>query len=241
MENYRDSEIRESYRKASLEDSLMDFINSVDESEAFEGYGARFNAKCVDTIAQALNRHSEALRLHRESLEDAKGALSSIKTYLLVLTLCAATMVVLMFLSRPQEEVRAAAPNEAEVSASSGKQSPPGMDNLSSVPGVDESAESDQNAAMADKKPDEETIHTPANDPLLQPVEVKDRIRDISSRVPSGVSRQSQSPLDDAGSGMNSGINQGSGADPRGQSRTNENTSGRGSAMPGESLFDRWK
>ncbi len=239
MENYRDSEIRESYRKASLEDSLMDFINSVDESEAFEGYGARFNAKCVDTIAQALNRHSEALRLHRESLEDARGALSSIKTYLLVLTLCAATMVVLMFISRPQEEVRAAAPNEAEVTASSGKQSSPRMDNFSSVASVDDSSESDQNAAQAGKKSTEETIHTPANDPLLQPVEVKDRIRDISSRVPSGVSRQA--PPDDSGPGMNAAVNQGSVSDPGDQSRTNENASGRGSAMPGESLFDRWK
>lgn len=98
MDKNWEMKTRESFRRASLEDSLVGFIGSVDESEQFEGYGARFNAKCVESVTEALKDHSRALQQHQDSVNRVHGAIANIQKLLWVMAICSITLVIGNFL-----------------------------------------------------------------------------------------------------------------------------------------------
>ena len=99
MDKDWERQMRDKFRRASLEDSLMDFIWSVDENEQFEGYGARFNAKCVESVTRALTEHSHALRDHQHSVDQVRGALGNIQRLLLVLAISGVAIAISSFFS----------------------------------------------------------------------------------------------------------------------------------------------
>lgn len=236
MDSIRDERLREEFRKASLEDSLVDFIKSVDKSEEFEGYGARFNAKCVESLTAALDRHSSSLQEHRSSVEEVRTTLASIKTFLMILTLCAVAMLALQYVTRPRDygsgyNVNSGSGGSLLNSTTSGYETDEIEDAAANtdlqIPKDFDNHAGSASSVSSDRTPIDNTPerHTPANDPLLQGIEkagdINSRLRNISAKVQSsaentGVSAQGTQSNDPP-------IRQGS------------------SPVSGESLFDGWQ
>lgn len=241
MHSDRDSKIREGYRQASLEDALMDFIHSVDESEAFEGYGARFNAKCVESVTSALNRHSEALKEHQESVQDVRVTLANIQKMLMVLTLCAVAMVVMQFLNRSSANSPTASTHSPDLkNPEIATNQSDDIEDARANTAIAMGAQSDPAGQTNSNEVPAQPIHTPANDPLLQPVDVNQRLKSISNRAAAALEKQIVAPL----TTDNNFSQAPAGATPTTKSPESPKEQVQRpapSAITGESLFDRWK
>lgn len=172
--------LRDEFRQASLEDSLVDFIGSVDEDEQFEGYGARFNAKCVESITQALKEHSSALQRHQRSVDQVKGALGNIQKLLVVIAISGIALAVGSFMSD-------AGDNKVEFTGSQNSQSTPSLteNNLEESTQIQNASAtniSDKNQveAIKNNSPNKPGLE---NDPLMNS-SISSRINNISSRIP---------------------------------------------------------
>lgn len=236
MDSIRDERLREEFRKASLEDSLVDFIKSVDKSEEFEGYGARFNAKCVESLTAALDRHSSSLQEHRSSVEEVRTTLASIKTFLMILTLCAVAMLALQYVTRPRDygsgsHVTSGSGGSNLNSNTSGYQTDEIEDAAANadleIPKDFEDYSGSATTAIKDSTPTNTTPerHTPANDPLLQGIEnagdINSRLRNISAKVQSSA--------------------ESTGASQQSPQRSEPPLRQGSSPVSGESLFDGWQ
>jgi hypothetical protein len=241
MHSDRDSKIREGYRQASLEDALMDFIHSVDESEAFEGYGARFNAKCVESVTSALNRHCDALRDHQESVQEVRVTLANIQKMLMLLTLCAVAMVVMLFINRPHANSPTASTQSPDSGIPESAANPPdGIENARANSAIAIGSQSDPVKEADTNVIQTGPIHTPANDPLLQPIDVTQRIKSISGRAAAALEKQIVAPIPSENnfSQAPTGASQPANAAEIPKDQVQRPAP---SAITGESLFDRWK
>ena len=264
MDKNWEMKTRESFRRASLEDSLVDFIGSVDESEEFEGYGARFNAKCVESVTKALKEHSRALQQHQDSVDRVYGAIGNIQKLLLVLAICSVFIAIGSFWPGSKNNSTSMANGQGQPQKQINENN--GQNLISSPPPI-------QNAHAKEVKPlSSDQNNSPSsqgrtvspsqnqggiqNDELLKPsrIDLINRIKE-RSKIPTSekqsllntppVSSENEAGIQTSldGGGTKSfkagGENRtGSGFSYSGDYKPNY---GGGTSIPGESAWDTWK